>query len=147
MRVLAPWSGLPRGAALWYATDMNASDGVKHHRIGEAARELGVKPSVLRFWEGEFPQLRPVRTDSGQRLYTSEHMELLRRIRALLYDEGLTIEGARKRLDEASDPLTADTVLGRRATPEQELLREVADELRSLLRIISGPGGSSPDQP
>lgn len=60
---------------------------------------LDVKTSVLRFWEGEFEQLRPIRTSSGQRLYNEDHIVLLRRIKELLYDEGLTIEGAKKKLE------------------------------------------------
>ncbi len=70
----------------------------KTYRIGEAAALLGVKPSVLRFWETEFPELAPQRRESGQRRYTTEDMELLRRIRELLYVRGLTIEGARHAL-------------------------------------------------
>ncbi len=60
---------------------------------------MGLKSYVLRFWEGEFEQLEPIRTDSGQRLYNGKHIALIRRIKTLLHDEGLTIEGARKRLD------------------------------------------------
>lgn len=92
------------------------------YKIGDAARMLGVKPYVLRFWESEFPELEPVRTPSGQRLYTEEHLTLLRRIKNLLYGEGLTIEGARKRLggdDTASD-----------------FLHEVAAELGEILNLF-----------
>ena len=70
----------------------------KTYRIGEAARLLGVKTYVLRFWEGEFEEIEPVRTESGQRLYTEENLEVIREIKRLLYDEGLTIEGAKRRL-------------------------------------------------
>jgi len=72
----------------------------KTYRIGQAARELGVKAYVLRYWESEFPQISPLRTGKGQRLYTREHLDIIRRIKSLLYDEGLTIEGARKRLED-----------------------------------------------
>lgn len=94
----------------------------KRYKIGDAARMLEVKPYVLRFWESEFPDLEPVRTPSGQRLYTEEHLDLLRRIKALLYGEGLTIEGARKRLTEHNP---------------DDFLREVADELENILRLTS----------
>ncbi len=68
----------------------------KTYKIGEAAELLKLKSYVLRFWETEFAQLVPLRTEKGQRLYTEEHIELLRRIKTLLHDRGLTIEGARK---------------------------------------------------
>ena len=68
----------------------------KIYRIGEAAALLDLKAYVLRFWETEFPQLVPVRTDKGQRLYSEENIALLRRIKYLLHEQGLTIEGARR---------------------------------------------------
>ncbi|MFP4212522.1 MAG: MerR family transcriptional regulator [Desulfohalobiaceae bacterium] len=70
------------------------------YKIGQAARMLDVEPYVLRFWESEFPQLDPIRTPKGQRLYTEEHLALLRRIKHLLYTQGLTIEGARRKLEQ-----------------------------------------------
>ncbi len=70
------------------------------YKIGQVAGRTDLKPFVLRFWETEFPQLTPIRTKKGQRLYTEEHLRLIMRIKTLLYDEGLTIEGARKRLEE-----------------------------------------------
>lgn len=70
------------------------------YKIGEAARLLNLKTYVLRFWETEFPQIVPLRTEKGQRLYTKEHVALLRRIRHLLHERGLTIEGARRVLVE-----------------------------------------------
>lgn len=66
------------------------------YRIGEAADLLQLKSYVLRFWETEFTQLAPLRTDKGQRLYTEAHLELLRRIRHLLHEQGMTIDGARR---------------------------------------------------
>jgi len=72
----------------------------KTYRIGQAARKLGLKPHVLRFWESEFPQIEPVRTPSGQRLYTESHLGLLTRVRDLVREEGLTLEGARRRLEQ-----------------------------------------------
>jgi DNA-binding transcriptional MerR regulator len=70
------------------------------YKIGEAASLLRLKTYVLRFWETEFPQIAPLRTEKGQRLYTEEHLALLDRIRFLLHEHGLTIEGARKVLSE-----------------------------------------------
>lgn len=70
------------------------------YKIGEAAALLNLKSYVLRFWETEFPDIAPLRTEKGQRLYTTEHLALLQRIRYLLHDRGLTIGGARKVLAE-----------------------------------------------
>ena len=70
------------------------------YKIGEAAQLLNLKAYVLRFWETEFPQIAPLRTEKGQRLYTPEHIALLERIRFLLHERGLTIEGARRALKE-----------------------------------------------
>ncbi len=72
----------------------------KTYKIGQAAELLGLETYVLRFWETEFPLLRPKRTSKGQRFYTSEHLVLLKRIKKLLYEDRLTIDGARMRLEE-----------------------------------------------
>ncbi len=72
----------------------------KTYRIGEVAQDLDLKSYVLRFWETEFPQLAPLRTDKGQRLYTEENVTLLRRIKTLLHEQGMTIEGARRILEK-----------------------------------------------
>jgi len=74
-------------------------DTEKRLRIGQVARQLGVEPYVLRFWEEEFPQLSAARTSKGQRYYTDEHVRLLERIRHLLYVDKLTIKGARQKLE------------------------------------------------
>lgn len=72
----------------------------KTYKIGEAAALLNLKTYVLRFWETEFPEIVPLRTEKGQRIYAEEHIALLERIRYLLHDRGLTIGGARKALEE-----------------------------------------------
>jgi DNA-binding transcriptional MerR regulator len=68
--------------------------------IGEVAGELGIPKHVLRFWEGRFPQIRPMKRGGGRRYYRPEDMELLRGIRALLHSEGYTIKGVQKILRE-----------------------------------------------
>lgn len=73
------------------------------YKIGEAAQLLNLKSYVLRFWETEFPQLNPLRTEKGQRLYSEADLELLKFIRNLLHERGLTIEGARKVLQSRAD--------------------------------------------
>ncbi len=68
----------------------------KTYRIGDVATLLELKSYVLRFWETEFSQLAPLRTGKGQRLYTEEHVTLLKRIKHLLHEQGMTIDGARR---------------------------------------------------
>ena len=75
----------------------------RYFRIGEVAVLLGVKPYVLRYWETEFPQVRPQKSRSGQRLYRRREVEILLDIRHLLYERGFTIAGARKALKEIEE--------------------------------------------
>lgn len=71
-----------------------------YFRIGEVSDLVGVKPYVLRYWESEFPDIKPSKSKSGQRLYKRRDVEMLLRIKGLLYDERFTINGARKRLKD-----------------------------------------------
>ena len=77
----------------------------RYFTIGEVSDLCGVKPHVLRYWEQEFTQLKPVKRRGNRRYYQHHEVLLIRRIRELLYDQGFTISGARNRLDEiASQP-------------------------------------------
>jgi DNA-binding transcriptional MerR regulator len=78
-----------------------------YFRIGDVARLCSLPAYVLRFWETEFPQLKPHKGGSGQRLYRKRDVEIVLEIKRLLYDEGFTIAGARKSLAEKRAPLTA----------------------------------------
>jgi len=73
----------------------------RYFTIGEVSELCGVKPHVLRYWEQEFTQLKPVKRRGNRRYYQHHEVLLVRRIRQLLYDEGFTISGARNRLDDA----------------------------------------------
>ena len=75
----------------------------RYFTIGEVAELCGVKPYVLRYWEQEFTQLRPMKRRGNRRYYQHHEVLLIRRIRDLLYDQGFTISGARNRLLEASE--------------------------------------------
>ena len=75
-------------------------EGKRFFRIGEASKIIGVEPYVLRYWEKEFPQLKPKRADSKHRTYERKDIELLLQIKKLLYEERMTIQGARKKLRE-----------------------------------------------
>lgn len=70
-----------------------------YYKIGEACKTLGIQPYVLRYWETEFPALAPNKSRSGQRVYSEKELEIIRRIKELLYDEGYTIAGAKKKLE------------------------------------------------
>jgi DNA-binding transcriptional MerR regulator len=70
-----------------------------YYKIGEACKALGIQPYVLRYWETEFPALSPSKSRSGQRVYSEKELEVIRRIKQLLYDEGYTIAGAKKKLE------------------------------------------------
>ena len=103
-------------------------------KIGETARMCGVKPYVLRYWESEFRSLKPQKTRSQQRLYRKRDVELLLRIRHLLYDQRFTIEGARTKLrelghDEAAAPLPPPPDV------PPEVLRKIKQGLQDLIRI------------
>lgn len=107
----------------------------QYYRIGEVARITSLKPSVLRFWEAEFKELRPPKSRTGQRLYTRTDIELLLEIKRLLYGEKLTIDGARKRLatskghGQAGPPPRQDQAL-------EEILHSVKCELELLKKQL-----------
>jgi DNA-binding transcriptional MerR regulator len=69
------------------------------YRIGEACKQLDIQPYVLRYWETEFSVLSPKKSKAGQRVYSEEELRLIQRIKQLLYEEGYTIAGAKKKLD------------------------------------------------
>src|SRR3990172_5577962 len=70
------------------------------YKIGSVCEMTDTQPYILRFWESEFPMLAPQKSRSGQRLYRERDIEMVRRIKTLLYEEGYTIAGARKRLEQ-----------------------------------------------
>jgi DNA-binding transcriptional MerR regulator len=105
-------------------------------RIGEAAELLDVRPSVLRFWEGQFPALMPKKSRTGQRLYNQQEIALLSEIRRLLYKEKLTIEGARKRLarwGRKQEPHEGPAV---RDEDRQRVVREIQQELLEIKELL-----------
>ncbi len=102
-----------------------------YFKIGEVARLVGVKPYVLRYWESEFSVLRPGKTRSRHRLYRRKDVETLLEIRRLLYAEGYTIAGAKRRL--RNGPRTAAAAS---ASTDADQLVRVRDELRDLCRLL-----------
>ncbi len=110
----------------------------RYFTIGEVSELCGVKPHVLRYWEQEFTQLRPVKRRGNRRYYQHHEVLLIRRIRELLYDQGFTISGARNRLDElANDPARHSRNPGPAAVAKPALaqlrqeIRKVIDQLRA----------------
>ncbi len=103
-------------------------DNRRYFRIGEASRIVGVEPYVLRYWENEFPQLRPKRADSKQRTYQRKDLEALLEIKRLLYEERMTIEGAKLRLKkEKNESLTIG----------HPFFKEIKGELHKILDVLS----------
>ena len=104
-----------------------------YYRIGEVEEIAGVPAYVLRYWESEFKLLRPKKNPAGQRLYRQRDLELVQRIKTLLYDERLTLEGARKRLVAESRRSHASQLeLGMREVAYADALRRVRDRLTAL---------------
>ena len=105
----------------------------RYFTIGEVSELCGVKPHVLRYWEQEFTQLRPVKRDGNRRYYQHHEVLLIRRIRELLYQDGFTISGARNRLDElaARKREDAEESIGLRGQ-----LASVRSEIKSILQLI-----------
>ena len=129
--------------------------------ISEAAGELDLPQHVLRFWESKFPQIRPMKRGGGRRYYRPEDMDLLRRIRSLLYEDGYTIKGVQKILrdpharhapgvDDDGDDDVAEEVMSAaqpivearpaderaKPGPDKEALREILAELEAIRRLL-----------
>ncbi|MGZ7077904.1 MAG: MerR family transcriptional regulator, partial [Thermoanaerobaculia bacterium] len=118
-----------------------AADEGRLYKIGEVCKIADVQPYVLRYWETEFPALAPNKSGGGQRLYTQREIDTILRIKQLLYSEGFTIAGAKKKLEteiagggEASPVPAAPTQATKDLT---KALLEVRKELRAILQILS----------
>lgn len=108
-----------------------------YYRIKDAAEKIGVQPHVLRFWESQFPALKPNKTSRGQRLYQDDDVENFIRIRHLLYTEGFSIAGAKKALKEMKGKSTlTQTVSAATPSVERETLRDLAVEIRDLRDLV-----------
>ncbi|CAN5323569.1 MerR family transcriptional regulator [soil metagenome] len=115
----------------------------RYFTIGEVSELCGVKPHVLRYWEQEFAQLKPVKRRGNRRYYQHHEVLLIRRIRELLYEQGFTISGARNRLDARNEALNTAHVIdeGISFIPENGTdLAKVRRELQAVLAAIDGIG-------
>jgi DNA-binding transcriptional MerR regulator len=108
-----------------------------YFRIGEVARICRLPAYVLRFWETEFPMLKPVKSSTGQRMYRQRDVENVLRIKRLLYEEGFTIAGARQHLRDEAKPrkLQSGLPFPRKGSPES--LKKVRQGLQEILGILS----------
>ena len=102
--------------------------GKRYFTIGEVSDLCAVKPHVLRYWEQEFPQLKPVKRRGNRRYYQRQDVLIIRQIRSLLYDEGFTIGGARQLL-------TGDTAKSD-VTQSQQIIKQLRLELEQVLKIL-----------
>ena len=105
-----------------------AIPGKRYFTIGEVSELCDVKPHVLRYWEQEFPQLKPVKRRGNRRYYQRQDVLMIRQIRNLLYDQGFTIGGARQQLTEGAN--------GQQATHYQQLIRQMIVELEEVLDVL-----------
>ena len=102
--------------------------GKRYFTIGEVSDLCAVKPHVLRYWEQEFPQLKPVKRRGNRRYYQRQDVLIIRQIRSLLYDDGFTIGGARQRL--TGDQARSDV------SQSQQIIKQLRMELEQVLKIL-----------
>ncbi len=120
----------------------------KYYRIGEVSRITEVRPFVLRYWESEFPMLEPLKSRQGYRLYRQRDLDLVFKIKRLLYDEGFTMAGARRHLRDlenggglqaAVEELSSATAAeGEAVQLNRKMLLDLRDTLRSFLTLLEG---------
>jgi DNA-binding transcriptional MerR regulator len=102
--------------------------GKRYFTIGEVSDLCAVKPHVLRYWEQEFPQLKPVKRRGNRRYYQRQDVLIIRQIRSLLYEEGFTIGGARQKL--TGEEARSDT------SQSQQIIRQLRVELEEILKLL-----------
>jgi DNA-binding transcriptional MerR regulator len=125
------------------AADMAGDE--RLYRIGEVSRITALRPFVLRYWEAEFPMLQPVKSPSGHRFYRQQDVDLVLKIKRLLYDEGFTIAGARRHLRDSANGTgeTTEDQMDAPSSPEdvgphlsRKVLLDLRDTLRSFLTLL-----------
>ena len=126
--------------------EMSPASAEKKYKIGEVCKKADVQPYVLRYWETEFPSLAPNKSGGGQRTYTESDVQIITRIKALLYTEGFTIAGAKKKLDAelredgsvnppAPEP-TPTTTPGKPSPKIGKAIKAASKELREVLELL-----------
>lgn len=111
-----------------------------YYRIGEVSRITGLKPHVLRYWESEFKVIKPHKGGSLQRLYRRKDLDLILKIKKLLYEEGFTIAGAKKKIRDVerleNKQLKLKLVETKSNGKDHELLASVKEELKGIKRML-----------
>jgi DNA-binding transcriptional MerR regulator len=111
-----------------------------YYRIGEVSRITGLKPHVLRYWESEFKVIKPHKGGSFQRLYRRKDLDLILKIRKLLYEEGFTIAGAKKKIRDLERPenrqMQLRLVEKKPNEKDHELLVAVQEELKGIRKML-----------
>jgi len=121
---------------------VTTSEDKRLFKIGEVCKMADVQPYVLRYWETEFPALAPNKSGGGQRMYTQREIDIVLRIKQLLYSEGFTIAGAKKKLEtelSSDTPMpaaTAPSKPAKKAKDASRALTRVRDELRAILALL-----------
>jgi DNA-binding transcriptional MerR regulator len=110
------------------SSELPTIPGKRYFTIGEVSELCGVKPHVLRYWEQEFPQLKPLKRRGNRRYYQRQDVILIRQIRSLLYEHGFTIGGARQRL--SGEEARVDV------NQSQQIIRQLRVELEEILNIL-----------
>ena len=100
----------------------------RYFTIGEVSELCGVKPHVLRYWEQEFPNLKPVKRRGNRRYYQRQDVIIIRQIRSLLYEQGFTLTGARQRLEGSQGKAEVSI--------SNQIVRQVRQELEEVLQIL-----------
>ncbi len=113
-----------------------------YYSIAEVSQITGIKPYVLRFWETEFPELRPAKNSAGNRIYRKSDIRTVFMIKRLLYDDKYTIEGARQRLKQLRNADEPQLSLFFKEIKQEELLREMQQALVDLLDILDENRGT-----
>jgi DNA-binding transcriptional MerR regulator len=125
-----------------YGTATQTAAEERLYRIGEVSRLTELKPFVLRYWETEFPMLEPVKSPSGHRMYRQEDVDMVFKIKRLLYDEGFTIAGARRHLREQNGADGAESAPSGPYTENaaellsRKMLLDLRDTLRAFLTLL-----------
>jgi DNA-binding transcriptional MerR regulator len=108
--------------------------GKRYFTIGEVSELCGVKPHVLRYWEQEFSQLKPVKRRGNRRYYQRHDVVLIREIRGLLYEQGFTIGGARQRLE---NEVKSESVTESVSTDKKQIIQEMLAELEDIRALLA----------
>lgn len=114
-----------------------------YYSIREVSEITGLKQYVLRYWETEFPDLRPAKNRAGNRIYKQKDIDLIKRIKNLLYNEKFTIDGARKKMKEETDEDVKgqqDLFMGEpkseKAVNARQLVREIKEDIHGILGLL-----------